>query len=366
MKIKNIMFSGFAAAIFANITSDANALTTYNLASKNYVDTKVAEKQNVLEPGDGISISNVGGKSVISAEVDINSTIGEITNTNGQTITVAEALDEKQDKLSNAETLEQITAEDLTAIGTIESKQDKLSNAETLEQITTEDLTAIGTIANKQDKLSNAETLEQITAEDLNAIGTIASKQDKLTQENAGGTNVTIGADGKINVDLTNYASKTELENDLTTKEDSANKISGTINLDEMSLEDKATKFPTVDATMSIATAMVGEISKDVEDLTDLKTTVQGLETTVGNETTGLVADVKKLQENVGDTAVSTQIENKLTDGKYISASEIANTAGGYLVYSNGNGDVSVQRVAIVNGDGDKDMLTNEPLTNLE
>ena len=339
MKIKNIMFSGFAAAIFANIASDANALTTYNLASKNYVDTKVAEKQNVLEPGDGISISNVGGKSVISAEVDINSTIGEITNANGQTITVAEALDEKQDKLSNAETLEQITAEDLTAIGTIESKQDKLSNAE---------------------------TLEQITAEDLTAIGTIASKQDKLTQENAGGTNVTIGADGKINVDLTNYASKTELENDLTTKEDSANKISGTINLDEMSLEDKATKFPTVDATMSIATAMVGEISKDVEDLTDLKTTVQGLESTVGDETTGLVADVKKLQENVGDTAVSTQIENKLTDGKYISASEIANTAGGYLVYSDGKGDVSVQRVAIVNGDGDTDMLTNEPLTNLE
>lgn len=339
MKIKNIMFSGFAAAIFANITSDANALTTYNLASKNYVDTKVAEKQNVLEPGDGISISNVGGKSVISAEVDINSTIGEITNANGETITVAEALDEKQDKLSNAETLEQITAEDLTAIGTIESKQNKLSNAE---------------------------TLEQITAEDLTAIGTIASKQDKLTQENAGGKNVTIGADGKINVDLTNYASKTELENDLTTKEDSANKISGTINLDEMSLEDKATKFPTVDATMSIATAMVGEISKDVEDLTDLKTTVQGLETTVGDETTGLVADVKKLQENVGDTAVSTQIENKLTDGKYISASEIANTAGGYLVYSDGKGDVSVQRVAIVNGDGDTDMLTNEPLTNLE
>lgn len=360
MKIKNIMFSGFAAAIFANITSDANALTTYNLASKNYVDTKVAKKQDKLEAGDGISFSNVDGKTVISAKV------GEITNANGQTVTVAEALAEKQDKLSNAETLEEITAEDLNAIGTIANKQDKLSNAETLEKITDEDLTAIGTIANKQDKLSNAETLEKITAEDLDAIGTIASKQDKLTQENAGGTNVTIGADGKINVDLTSYASKTELENDLKTKEDSANKISGTVNLDELSLEEKATKFPTVDATMSIATAMVGEISKDVEDLTDLKTTVQGLETKVGNETTGLVADVKKLQENVGDTAVSTQIENKLTDGKYISASEIANTAGGYLVYSDGKGEVSVQRVAIVNGDGDKDMLTNEPLTNLE
>ncbi len=339
MKIKNIMFSGFAAAIFANITSDANALTTYNLASKNYVDTKVAEKQNMLEPGNGISISEVNGKSVISAEVDLNTTIGEIKNADGQTITVAEALDEKQDKLSNAETLKQITAEDLAAIDTI---------------------------AEKQDKLSNAETLEQITAEDLAAIDTIANKQDKLTQENAGGTNVTIGSDGKINVDLTNYASKTELQNGLDTKEDSANKISGTVNLDELSLEEKATKFPTVDATMSIATAMVGEISKDVEDLTDLKTTVQGLENTVGDDTTGLVADVKKLQENVGDTSVTTQIENTLTDGKYISASEIATTAGGYLVYSNGNGDISVQRVAIVNGDGDKDMLTNEPLTNLE
>ena len=312
MKVKNIMFSGFAAAIFASVVSDANALTTYNLASKNYVDTKISEKQNLLEAGDGISISNVNGKSVISAEVDLNTTIGEITNSDGQTVTVAAALEEKQDKLSNAETLEQITAEDLTA------------------------------------------------------ISTIAEKQDKLTQENAGGTNVTIGADGKINVNLDDYATKTDLQDGLNTKESSANKISGVINLDEMSDIDKATKFPTVDATMSIATAMVGEISEDVKDLTELKTTVQGLETTVGTAESGLIADVKKLQENVGDTTVETQIENKLTDGKYISATEIANTAGGYLVYSDGKGDISVQRVAIVNGNGDKDMLTNELLTNLE
>ena len=39
MKVKNIMFAGFAAAIFAGVAGAANA-ATYNLASQEYVDAK--------------------------------------------------------------------------------------------------------------------------------------------------------------------------------------------------------------------------------------------------------------------------------------------------------------------------------------
>ena len=42
MKVKNIMFAGFAAAIFASFANAANAAATYNLASKEYVDAKDA------------------------------------------------------------------------------------------------------------------------------------------------------------------------------------------------------------------------------------------------------------------------------------------------------------------------------------
>ncbi len=42
MKVKNIMFAGFAAAIFASVAGAANAAATYELASKQYVDAEIS------------------------------------------------------------------------------------------------------------------------------------------------------------------------------------------------------------------------------------------------------------------------------------------------------------------------------------
>ena len=56
MKVKNLMFSGFAAAMFAGVMGSADA-ATYNLASKSYVDTEVAKRQAKLTPGNGITIT---------------------------------------------------------------------------------------------------------------------------------------------------------------------------------------------------------------------------------------------------------------------------------------------------------------------
>ncbi len=57
MKIRNIMFSGFAAAIFAGVCGAADAASV-NLVSKTTYEAGMAKKQNVLTPGDNINIDN--------------------------------------------------------------------------------------------------------------------------------------------------------------------------------------------------------------------------------------------------------------------------------------------------------------------
>ena len=69
MKVKNIMFSGFAAAILMGACGAADA-ATYNLASKGYVDKELSQKQSKLTAGDGISIVN----DVISADTSVVAT----------------------------------------------------------------------------------------------------------------------------------------------------------------------------------------------------------------------------------------------------------------------------------------------------
>ena len=66
MKVKNIAFSGFMAAILMAVSGVAGATTaTVNLVSKKYVDDALALKQGALTPGEGIEIKNNVIKSVV-------------------------------------------------------------------------------------------------------------------------------------------------------------------------------------------------------------------------------------------------------------------------------------------------------------
>lgn len=69
MKIKNVMFSGFAAAIFATVCGAASAADV-SLISKEYADAKLQAK---LTQGQGIAIVNQeDGTAEISANVDLS------------------------------------------------------------------------------------------------------------------------------------------------------------------------------------------------------------------------------------------------------------------------------------------------------
>ena len=122
MKVKNLMFSGFAAAMFAGVMGSADA-ATYNLASKNYVDTEIGKvetevekKQDALTAGNGITITTgengvttidtkpiqIGEQDVPVADAITNVTneITNITNVLGEipdNTTVQAELDKKVD-----------------------------------------------------------------------------------------------------------------------------------------------------------------------------------------------------------------------------------------------------------------------------
>ena len=65
MRVKNITFSGFMSAILMLATGVADAAVSVNLTSKTYVDNALAGKQNVLEAGEGIEITDNVIKSTI-------------------------------------------------------------------------------------------------------------------------------------------------------------------------------------------------------------------------------------------------------------------------------------------------------------
>ena len=67
MRINNIVFSGVMATILMSVAGVAGAATV-NLASKNYVDDALAQKQNVLTAGEGIEISD----NVVKSTIDVS------------------------------------------------------------------------------------------------------------------------------------------------------------------------------------------------------------------------------------------------------------------------------------------------------
>lgn len=314
MKVKNLMFSGFAAAMFAGVIGGADA-ATYNLASKDYVDTKITD--------------------------------------------IDTAIEKKQDKLTAGTG---VTIDTVDGVTTIDTKP---------VQIGEQDVSVADAITNVTNEITNI----------TNVLGEIP--------------------DG------------TTVQAELDKKEDVANKVSGNLTADElngMSAEDKSNKYPSIGAAMAIATAMVGEISDDVADLTNLKSQVEGLESVVGDETAGLVKDVDDLQSadvamggrvdtlesDVGtlETTVGNEESGLVKDvtdlksadatmgGRVDTLESDVNTLegnvqtlqdanyintdgkglGGYIIKADGQGGYELLDVAIVDGTGKKDLITDTDL----
>ena len=120
MKIKNVIFSGFAAAIFAGVCGAVDAASV-SLVSKSTYEEGMATKQNILTPGDNINIAN-----------DIISATGLVTEsklTEVQTALQA-AIDGKQaaGEYAAADALEELAAD-------VEALKGSSTSNEVIEQL---------------------------------------------------------------------------------------------------------------------------------------------------------------------------------------------------------------------------------------
>lgn len=340
MKVKNLMFSGFAAAMFAGVMGSADA-ATYNLASKNYVDTEVAKRQAQLTAGDGITITT-GDNGVTTIDTKPIQ-IGE------QDVPVADAITNVTNEITN---ITNVLGE-IPDNTTVQAELDKKLDTATYNDF----------VADQAQRDADQDTAIALIEGGEGGVGGIA---DLVTRVSA--------AEGEIDT----------LQEDIVEKEDLANKVVSADDLSGMQSAEKATKYTSVAVAEAIAQSIAASAAGAVG------TRVDTLETTVNDETNGLVKKVADLETadtalggrvgtletNVGNTPVETQIDNKInalnlattyetkaavTEAKYVSAKD-ATAQGGYLVKVDDLGNVSMLEVAIVNGDGTKDMITDTAL----
>lgn len=282
MKVKNIMFSGFAAALFATMGGAASAADTdVKLITKEYADENL---QGKLTPGDNIVISE---DDTISASFNFG--------TEDAPITLEEALAAKADA-SAVEELEGLVGEKSVAqqitdkVGTIDGTvADALAT-----KLTAKSITGDGVTYNEQTSVYT------ITDQDTTYIGG--------TNVTIDGTTINVPANGQVAADNAGlvtggavYATTNALGQRVTAVEG---------NIGEVPAEGWAIGANEA-KTIAEAVGYLNSKTASSEDVT-------GLMNTVGDSTKGLVKDVNDLETNKQD---------KLTDANVVAGDDSVTVA---------------------------------------
>lgn len=415
MKVKNIMFSGFAAAVLAGACGAADA-ATYTLASKEYVTNQLATKQNTLTAGEGIDITD----DTISADLStatvegadgtqvpvsdaltdltqsvagVQESIGDLgANADGSAKTVADALDEKQDTLTadqQAAVDSGITAEDVAEIestaSAVESLASTVGDAESGLVKDVDDLQAsVATKAEAQDltdglalKENVANKIASATAEQIEALST-EEKEAKYPSVSVAQTiaNAAVTKVNEVAGDLstlqtqvgTNTADITQLKTDVAGKQD------------ELTFDDA----PTADSANPVTSGGVYTALAGKADTSDIPTdyvtdsefeTYQGTVTTALNGKQATIENLATIESGAAAGATALQpkaniseltndsgyqtaqnVSDTIAAGNYLTSTDLA--AGTYLVSSDGQNNVSYTSVAVIDGDGNELVLT--------
>ena len=316
MKVKNIMFSGFAAAIFAGVCGAAEAAVTYELTSKSYVDTELEKKQDNLTAGTGIDITN----NVVKSTLDLTP-FATTTDMQAADQALQGKIDDEASARANADsTLEgKITAMDAAY---------KLADTGLQSQID----------AVKQ-LTGNEGVADQISAA-VSAEATARAQADAQIRTDFAAADSTL--DGKITAEATARE-----------------------NADTAMAEDIA---DLVEADTALDGKITAEATTRAQADTALENAYKAADSTLDGKITAMdaaykTADAQVLADAKADaTTKADAVKDLVNAGNFVSANGILTTKGGYLVLSDGQGNVSLSQVAVVNGDGSKDMITGDSL----
>ena len=286
MKVKNIMFSGFAAAVLAGACGAADA-ATYTLASKDYVTNQLATKQNTLTAGEGIDITD----DTISADL---STV-TVEGADGTQVPVSTALTGLTQSVTAVEDKLGDLPEGTTVADALEKKQDTLT-------------------ADQQAAVDSG-----ITAEDVAEIESTASAVESLASTVGDAESGLVKDVADLKTDITTKADAQALTDGLLLKEDVANKIASATaeQIEALSTEEKEAKYPSVSVAQTIANAAVTKVNEVAGDLSTLQTQV-GTNTA---DITQLKTDVAGKQDELTfDAAPTADSTNPVTSGGVYTA----------------------------------------------
>ena len=322
-----------------------------------------------------------------------------------------------------------VKASDLAAVATTGSYADlkdkptipSIEGLASSEQLTTLQNTLQAAIDEKQVKgeylvaadlttLNEAITALQSGKADASTVATLQESISKLGDTYASKADMT-AADEALqaaidNMDLSAYAKVADVESALALKENAANKVATATaeQIDAMSSEDKATKYPSISVAQTIANAAVTKVNEVAGDLSTLQTQVgtntadiaeikaagyqtsddvQGaittatadlaakadvytkaqVDTAIGAikeyDDTALAARVSTNETNIAtntsDIATNADAIAALRDAGFVAG---AKTAGSYLVNFDASGKVSYASVEIVDDKGNPIDLT--------
>ena len=391
MKVKNVMFTGFAAAILGGACGAANA-ADYTLASQGYVTKQLESKQDSLIAGDGIAIdgrtiSAVSGLtdnegqpiSVETVLTQVSSAVTSVENKLGDLptdTTVAEALAGKQEVLTNAEVLESITSEDVASIGETAAAVGALSDT-------------VGTITNAEGAASTVATeittlrsgVEAAAGAAESAAVAAGAAQDDVDELAGIVNNETTGLGSKVSQAAydahleSQKAVDAKQTSDIKSNTEAINLLGGGEGGAGVAslMQDVANLKAAVDMEAgSVADQIAAAVSEkaDAQSVTDLGTTVSTLADTVATK-----ADASALNNYVTTSALEEKgYQNKSQVQFEIAGAEIAESqvaglttalagklnasavtelgAGTYLVSTDGT-TVSYKSVEVIDANGD-------------
>ena len=344
MKVKNIVFSGFAAAILMG-TAGANAAIPFQIASKAYVDGQTKIMVNNTETDVADVVADLIGDGEGSVEDKISDAIGDLgDDANGDPYSdVADALADKADaseigNLADLNTTDQDSVVD--AINEIEGRLD----------------TAESDISGKQDTLTtgqggNLQAGSNVAINIANDVITISATDttyDTGTASVSGLTKLYTATGSETDGTMTQAAITSALGDKAASSDLTAlsNKVgSGTLT----SSIGSTAVTNIVDAINALESKTAGQAgSAEVANIQALLTgdpTDQndtGLVGTVGNANGGLVKDVDDLQDIVGDGQLANGFSNGVDDLTGAVNDLMANKADADDVYTKSQLDTMI------------------------
>ena len=374
MKVKNIMFSGFAAAVLAGACGAADA-ATYTLASKDYVTNQLATKQNKLTAGEGIDIKD----DTISADLST----ATVQGADGTQVPVSTALTGLTQSVTAVEDKLGDLPENTTVADALGGKQDALSNASVLESITQDTVDSIGetagavadleaTVGEVAEGKTVVQMIEEATYDDTELAGRVTGLETEVGDVPEAGWQ--IGTTTAKNIVSAVEALRVKTENVATTEglgqiESKIATLDGDVSTEgsvkyqvNAALEaakqyanenDADTIYDGIGSAAAVQNALDTYKQTVSTELAGKQATIENLATIESGAAAGASAlqpgaDISKLNNDSGYQTAA-QVEATIEAGNYLS--DTMTEDGSYLVTKKGDA-VSYASVSVIDGQG--------------